>query len=165
MLDSATFDVPETAIEYEQMHVIRNFVERQVREGVAMEAIQNYRDKLLEDTQEIARDRARVNFILEKIAEREKITCSEQDLSQMIMQEASMLRITPDQLVATLRENRERAQDLQRRALFGKALDFVLLSNLKKTSPGTEESSPKEEENQELSEAEEAVVRGEVESL
>jgi trigger factor len=163
MIKSATFDIPETAIEYEQMYVIRNFVERQVREGVAAEVIQNYSDKLLEDTRELAQDRARVNFVLEKIAEKEQISCSEQDLSQMIMQEASMLRIAPDQLIAILKENRERAQDLQRRALFGKTLDFVLSSNLKKTSHGAEENFIDGEKDQTFLENEEEIARIKVE--
>jgi trigger factor len=144
MIDSATFEVPESAIRYEQIHVLRNFVEHQIHEGMTAETFQNNRDKLLEDTQELSRERAKVNFILEKIAEREKITIAETEMNQMIVQEASMLRMTPNQLVEEIKNNRERIQELQRRALFGKTLDFILLSNLKKSGGGEDNASAAE---------------------
>jgi trigger factor len=132
MIESAAFEVPESAVQYEQIHIIRNFVERQIHEGMTAEMFQNNKDKLFEDTQELSRDRAKVNFILEKIAEKEKITVTEGEMNQMIIQEASMLRTTPDRLVEEIKNNHERIQELQRRAVFGKTLDFILISNLKK---------------------------------
>jgi trigger factor len=132
MINSATFEVPESAVQYEQIHIIRNFVERQIHEGMTAEIFENNKDKLFGDTQDLARDRARVNFVLEKIAEKENITITDAELNQMIIQEASMLRITPDRLVEEIKNNRERIQDLRRRAIFGKTLDFILLSNLKR---------------------------------
>jgi trigger factor len=141
MIDSATFEIPESAVQYEQIHVIRHYVERQIHEGMTAEMFQNNRDKLLEDTLELSRDRARVNFILEKIAEREKITITEAEVNQMIMQEASMLRTTPHQLVEEIKNNHERIQELQRRALFGKTLDFILISNLKKDDGGEDRAT------------------------
>ncbi|MDR3317596.1 MAG: trigger factor [Puniceicoccales bacterium] len=131
MLDSATFEVPESSVQYEQIHIIRNFVERQLHEGMTPEMIQNNKDKLYADSKDLAYDRAKVNFILEKIAEKENVVVNEKEIGQMIIQEASMLHMPPDQLISELKSNSERAQDLQRRALFGKTLDFVLVTNLK----------------------------------
>jgi trigger factor len=133
MIDTASFEVPESAIQYEQIHIIRSFVEQQMHGGMTAEIFQNSKDKLVEDTQELSRDRAKVNFILEKIAEQEKITISETEMDQMIMQEASMLGIAPNQLIEEIKNNHERIRELQRRAVFGKTLDFILLTNLKKS--------------------------------
>ncbi|MDR1303416.1 MAG: trigger factor [Puniceicoccales bacterium] len=136
MIDSATFEIPESAEQFEQIYVLRNLIERQIHEGRQLEMVQNNREKLYEEAQEIARDRAKVNFILEKIAQKENITVSEREIDQMIIQEAAVRRISSDQLIAELKENSERNRDLHRRALFGKTLDFVLLSNLKKDASG-----------------------------
>jgi trigger factor len=138
ILDSASFEIPESAIQYEQMHVLHSFVKHQIYEGMTAEMFANNKEKLFEDTQTLARDRAKVNFILEKIAEQEKITLTEADLNQMIAQEASMLHMTPNQLIEEIKNNRERIQDLRRRAIFGKTIDFILLSNLKGNPLSTE---------------------------
>ncbi|MDR0590522.1 MAG: trigger factor [Puniceicoccales bacterium] len=148
MIDSATFEIPESAAQFEQIYVLRNLIERQIHEGTQSETAQNNRERLYEEAQEIAHDRAKVNFILEKIAQKENITVSEQEISQMIIQEAAARRISPDQLVAELRENSERNRDLHRRALFGKTLDFVLVSNLKNDASGENAGALTESEPQ-----------------
>jgi trigger factor len=139
ILENTTFEIPESAVQYEQINIIRGIVERQIHEGMTAEMFENNREKLLEDTKELAHDRAKINFILEKIADAEKITLTEAEMHQMIAQEASLLRMTPDQLVTEIKSNRERIQDLRRRAIFGKTLDFILFSNLKRI---VENSSP-----------------------
>jgi trigger factor len=144
MIDSATFEIPESAAQFEQIYILRNLIERQIREGTQPETVQNSREKLYEEAQEIACDRAKVNFILEKIAQKENIALSERELNQMIIQEAAVRRVSPNQLIAELRENSERNRDLHRRALFGKTLDFVLLSNLKKDASGEQTGAPTE---------------------
>ncbi|MDR1590731.1 MAG: trigger factor [Puniceicoccales bacterium] len=131
MLNNISFEIPESAVQYEQINIMRNFVERQIHEGMTAEMFENNKDKLLEDTRELARDRAKINFILEKIAEKEKIALTEMEMQQMIVQEASMLRMAPEQLVSEIKNKQERIQDIRRRAIFGKTLDFVLSSNLK----------------------------------
>jgi trigger factor len=148
MIDSATFEIPESAAQFEQIYILRHLIERQIHEGTPPEMIQNNREKLHEETQEIALDRAKVNFILEKIAQKENIAVSEREIDRMIIQEAAARRISPDQLIAELRENSERNRDLYRRALFGKTLDFVLLSNLKKDASGEKAAEPTEMEAQ-----------------
>jgi FKBP-type peptidyl-prolyl cis-trans isomerase (trigger factor) len=113
---------------------------------------------LFDDTQELSRDRAKINFILEKIAEREKITVTEAEMNQMIIQEASMLRMEPNQLIEEIKNNRERIQDLQRRAVFGKTLDFILLSNLKRNNSEENEISSKTEVSPEASSHDNSVI-------
>jgi FKBP-type peptidyl-prolyl cis-trans isomerase (trigger factor) len=125
---------------------------------VDAQAIQNNHDKLLADTQELSYDRARVNFILEKIAEREKITVTEEEMRQMIMQEASMLRVTPDQLIEKIKNDRERIQELRRRAVFGKTLDFVLVSNLTKNDDPTDPSPAITEHREEITTPEDSIA-------
>jgi trigger factor len=135
MIESADFEVPETAVEYEHIQVMRNFLEQQIYKGATMEMLKSEGEDLYEETLELSKDRAKINFILEVIAHKENITITEKDMEQMIIQEASLLGITPDQLIAQLKKDKDRMQELQRRARFGKTLDFILLYNLKKNSP------------------------------
>jgi FKBP-type peptidyl-prolyl cis-trans isomerase (trigger factor) len=81
---------------------------------------------------------------LSKLPKKEKISITEKEMNQMIMQEAFMLHISPNQLVAEIKDNYERIQELKRRAIFGKALDFVLLSNLKEKNSEQESNLKKD---------------------
>jgi trigger factor len=131
LIASADFDVPESAIEHERIQVLRTFLEQQIREGIPVDELEKHKAELYNDTIDLAGDRAKINFILERIAIEEKITVSANEMSQMIIQEASMLRTTPDALVNEIKNDKVRVQDLQRRTLFSKTLDFLVLENIK----------------------------------
>ncbi|UPA28217.1 MAG: trigger factor [Verrucomicrobiota bacterium] len=146
LIDQMNFEVPESSASYEQVHIVRGFIERQINEGVSIDEINANKDQLFEDTKELSHDRAKINFILEKIAELEKITLTNQELMQMVTQEAAMLRLSPDRFLNEIRNDRERIHDLQRRALFGKTLDFILVENLKRFPNFTDPDAPKTEE-------------------
>lgn len=145
LLDQINFDIPETALSYEQVHIMRGFVERQLHEGMSPKVVEANQQKLYEDTKELSHDRAKINFVLEKIAELEKIELTDQEMGQMVFQEAAMLRTSPDHLIKELKGNQERILELRRRALFGKTLDFILIENLKRF----EKSEPSGEGSQE----------------
>ena len=149
LIESVDFEIPESAVEMEQIRVLRSFMERQFNFGFAPEMFEEKKDELISDAKEIAVDKAKINFVLDKIAEIEKIQVTDQEMNQMIIQEASMLRTSPDKLIADLKGNRERIQDLQRRAIFGKTLDFILVSNLK--SAENSEQNSEEEASKEAS--------------
>jgi trigger factor len=150
LIDSVDFEVPESAVEHERIQIFRTFWERQVQEGVSPAELEKHKDVLYKDTEDIARNRAKINFILERIAIEEKITVSADELSQMIMQEASMLHTTPEKLVNEIKNDRIRIQDLQRRALFSKTLDFLIMENTKHhqdpAGTGSKETSNNESE-------------------
>ena len=154
MIDMMNFEIPQSAIDYEQVHIMRSFIERQIHEGMTAEMIQANKDKLYEDTKELSRDRAKINFILEKIAEQEAIKLTDKELNQMVFQEAMMLRTSPDRLIKELKGNRERILELQRRALFGKTLDFVLVENLKRFPNYVDTTANQEENNSPAEETE-----------
>lgn len=132
LLESVNFEVPESAQQLEQIHLIETIYRQQIENSMSPEQLQERHKEIFDETKEVALDKAKINFILEKIAVRENIKVSDQEMSQMIIQEAMLLRITPEQLINEIKGNRDRIEDLQRRALFGKTLDFVLMSNLKK---------------------------------
>lgn len=141
LLETVTFEVPESAQQLEQIHLIETIYRQQLGHSMTPEQLQEKHQEIFEETKEVSLDKAKINFILEKISEKENIKVSEQEMSQMIMQEAMLLRVTPEQLVNELKGNRDRIEDLQRRAIFGKTLDFVLMSNLKKNPEALEENS------------------------
>ncbi|MDR0351397.1 MAG: trigger factor [Puniceicoccales bacterium] len=129
LIASVDFDVPESAVEHERAQVLRTFFEQQIREGVHPNELEKHKDELYGDSSTLAHDRAKISFILERIAIEEKITVSSDEVSRMIIQEASVLRTTPDKLIDEIKNDRARVQDIQRRALFSKTLDFLVNEN------------------------------------
>jgi trigger factor len=152
LIASAGFDVPESAVEHERIQVLRTFFEQQIKEGISPDELEKHRSALYDDTTDLARDRAKINFILERIAIEEKITVSADEVSRMIIQEASLLRTTPDKLISEIKNDKDRVQDLQRRALFSKTLDFLIIESTK-NHPDLTKGTPKESKG-EISEGE-----------
>lgn len=155
LIEQMDFEVPDSSAKYEQIHIVRGFIERQINEGTSVDEINASKDQLFEDTKELSRDRAKINFILEKVAELEKITLNDQEMMQMVAQEAAMLRLSPDRFLKEIRNDRERIHDLQRRALFGKTLDFILVENLKRFPNFNNPDAPEPEQEPEEPKAEE----------
>jgi trigger factor len=126
-LNGATeFALPESAIETETQNVLRDYLERQIRQGVPEAEFEKRKDELYQGARQAATARVKLTFILLKIAEKEGLKVENEDLHQRIMQEAVMARQKPDQIVKRLQEDRTLLAQFQRTILQGKTLDFVV---------------------------------------
>ena len=128
LLEAVDFPIPQTAVEQQTQEILRDFMTRYMQQGVPQEEFEKRRDELYEGASKAAVDRVKVRFILGKIAEVEKITVENEDLSSVIMQEAMMNRTQPEQLVKELQKDRSRLQALRESVLMNKTLDFLVES-------------------------------------
>jgi trigger factor len=120
------FPLPESAVESETQQVLRDFMERQIRQGVPETEFEKRKDELFAGARQAALGRVKLNLMLQKIAEKESIKVENEDLHKRIMQEAMMARQRPDQIVKRLQEDRQLLAQLQRAILHAKTLDFVV---------------------------------------
>ncbi len=128
LLEAVDFPIPQSAVEQQTQEILRDFMTRYLQQGVPQEEFEKRKDELYEGASKAAVDRVKVRFILGKIAEKEKITVENEDLSPVIMQEAIAKRMQPDQLVKELQKDRSRLQALQESVLMNKTLDFLVNS-------------------------------------
>jgi len=136
------FPLPESAVENETQSLLRDHIERQMRQGVTEADFEKHKDELHKSAHTAAAARVKLLMILLKIAEKENIKVENDDLHQRITQEAMMTRQRPEQIVKRLQEDRSLLAHLQRAILHAKTLDFVVQHANVTTAPATTPAAP-----------------------
>lgn len=119
------FNLPDSAVEQETNRVMGEIMIRNLQRGVSQEELESHKEEIHANARSAALVRTKVNFILLRIAEKENIKVSNDDLSRAIMMEATRTRQRPDAIVKELQADRDRLLDLQRSLLLSKTIDFV----------------------------------------
>jgi trigger factor len=120
------FAVPDSLVENETQGVLRQFIEENMRRGVPQEEFEKSKKELFDSATRAAIARVKVQLMLAKIAEAEKIKVEEKDLNSWLMREAMRSGQRPDKLAKDLGKDREHLRAIQQQMLFDKALDFLV---------------------------------------
>jgi trigger factor len=120
------FSVPDSLVENETQSVLRQFLEDNMRRGVPQEQFEKDKKQLFEDARKAATKRIKVQLMLAKIAEAEKIQVSEKDIDNFIYREAMRTQQKPDKLVKALSSDREQLRAVQQSIIFDKSVDFLV---------------------------------------
>ena len=127
LLEQVSFDLPESVVASETKNLVYNIVNENQQRGVSKEIIEAKKDEIFSSAQTSAKDRVKAAFILNRIAEAEKIGVNQQDVSQRVIALAQQNNQTPDKMVKTLQE-RNAFPEIQQDILTGKVLDFIELN-------------------------------------
>ena len=127
------FPVPDSLVESETQGVLRNFIEENMRRGVPQEQFEKDKKELFEGARKAATGRVKVQLMLAKIAEAEKIEVTSSDLDAFIYREAQRSQQKPDKLAKTLANDREQLRSVQQSIVFDKAVDFLVSKATVKT--------------------------------
>lgn len=120
------FNPPESLVESETQSVLRNFIEENMRRGVPQEQFEKDKKELFEGAKKAAAKRVKIQLLLAKIAEVEKIQVTEQDIDAFIYRESMRTQQKPDKLVKLLTTDREQLRAVQQSIIFDKAIDFLV---------------------------------------
>ncbi len=120
------FSIPESLIESETQNILRQVVEQNVQRGVPQEELEKNKDDLFTNSRKAAINRAKLQLILARIAEEEKIQAEEGDLQQVIYQEAMRSKTKPEKYAKELSRDRGRIDSIQQAVVFDKTLDFLV---------------------------------------
>jgi trigger factor len=120
------FPVPDSLVEAETQGVLRQFIEEQMRRGVPQEQFEKDKKELFEGARKAAVNRVKLQLILAKVAEQEKIEVTNEDLNNFIYREAMRSQQKPDKLAKTLAGDREQLRSVQQSIIFDKAVDFLV---------------------------------------
>lgn len=127
LLDKARFDLPESMVQQETKNVVYDIVRENQQRGVPKEKIEEQKDQIYSLANNSARERVRATFILNRIAEKEGIQVSQQEITQRILQIAAQNDIKPDKLVKQLQE-RNGLAEIHQQILTSKVFDFLELN-------------------------------------
>ena len=126
LLKAVDFPIPESGVERETESVLRDFMRRNMQQGVSAEEFEKHKESLHEGASKAAHDRLKSRLILTKIAEKEKIKFENEDFSRMIMMEAQQSGQNPEKVVKELRKDQSRINDMRREIILGKTMDWLL---------------------------------------
>jgi trigger factor len=127
LLDRVNFELPESMVQQQTRTVVYDIVRENQQRGVSKEKIEEQKDQIYNVANSSAKERVKIAFLLSKIAEKENIKVSEQEIIQRILFLAEQNNIKPDKLVKQLRE-RNGIAEIQEQILSSKVLDFLELN-------------------------------------
>lgn len=120
------FPVPDSMVEGETQGVLRQFIEENMRRGVPAEQFEKDKKELFEGAKKAAFNRVKLQLILARIAEQEKIEVTNDDLNEFLYREAMRTGQKPDKFAKTLANDREQLRSVQQSIIFDKAVDFLV---------------------------------------
>ena len=120
------FPVPESLVDAETQSVLRQFIEEQMRRGVPQEQFEKGKKELFESGRRAAAARVKLQLLLAKIAEKEKIEITNDDLNNYIYRESMRSGQKPDKLAKALGSDREQLRSVQQSIIFDKAVDYLV---------------------------------------
>ncbi|HJT22891.1 MAG TPA: trigger factor [Nitrospira sp.] len=127
LLETHHFDLPETLVERELEAIIRQYMQQRQRRttgegaGAAEDVAQ-----LRQQNREEAMRRVKVGLILEAVAEKERLSVTQDDLNNEIHRLATELRMPQSDLVKMIQAGgQDSIEELRARILAEKSLDFV----------------------------------------
>ena len=130
----ANFPVPDSLIASERDGVLRQFIEENMRQGVPQEKFEENKKELYESASKAAVARVKVQLLLARIAEAEKIKVDEKDFNNWLMREAMRSGQRPEKLAKDLGKDRDQLRSIQQQLLFDKTLDFLVSKATVKTA-------------------------------
>jgi trigger factor len=128
LLGLVTFDLPESVVSTETRNLVYNIVNENQQRGVAKEVIESKKNEIFQSAQTNAVDRVKAAFVLNRIAEVEKITISNQEITQRVLALAEQNNMDPAKMVKTLQE-KNAFPEIQQDILTGKVLDWLELNS------------------------------------
>jgi trigger factor len=120
------FPVPDSLVEAETQGVLRQFIEENMRRGVPQEQFEKDKKELFEGAKKAAANRVKLQLILAKIAEQEKIEVTNEDLNNYLYREATRSGQKPDKHAKTLASDRDQLRNVQQSIIFDKSVDFLV---------------------------------------
>lgn len=125
LMDRVSFELPESVVTAETRSVINDIVQDSHRRGLTKEQIENQKNEIFGYASGSAKERVRSAFLLGRIADKEGIRVSQEDLVQRVTQLAQQNNLPFQKMVKEL-QDRGALGTVRDQVLVGKALDFVV---------------------------------------
>jgi len=125
LLKQVEFELPESLIAQETRGIVYDMVRENTMRGVPKEQLEKQKDEIFGFAAQSAKERLKTSFVLDAIADAEKIGVEENEVKQRIAELAQRYRTTPEKLRAQLDEN-DGLGEIEEQIRVGKTLDFLL---------------------------------------
>jgi trigger factor len=118
------FELPPALLKSETRRILGELVQRNRERGVTDEMLKEKEKELIESAAGLAAHRLKTNFILHRIAERENIKVSRDDINARLREEAARYNVPVEKMRKELQEH-DALDTFAEQILLGKTLDFL----------------------------------------
>jgi trigger factor len=118
------FELPPALLKNETRRILADLVQRNRERGVPDQILKDKEKELIDSAAGLAAHRLKTNFILHRIAERESIKVSREDMNARLGEEAGRYNVPLEKMRKELQE-RDGLNAFAEQILLGKTLDFL----------------------------------------
>ena len=105
LLNRVNFELPESSVAQETRNVVYDIVQENAKRGVSRQVIEQQKEQIYTAATQGAKERVKLQFLLRKIAEKEDVKVSQEEIAQRVSHMAAMYQIPAEKFL----------QDLQKR--------------------------------------------------
>jgi trigger factor len=104
LMGRVNFDLPEGAVANETRNVVYDLVRENTKRGVSRDVIEKEKDAIYSVATSNAKDRVKLSFLVQRIAEKEEIKVAQEEVLRRIQTLAAMYQIPPDKFIKDLQK-------------------------------------------------------------
>jgi len=104
LLSRVTFDLPEGSVARETRNVVYELVQENAKRGVSREVIEKEKDAIYSAAAGSAKERVKLAFLIQRIAEKEDIKVAQEEILQRVQTLATVYQIAPDKFLKDLQK-------------------------------------------------------------
>jgi len=124
LLNAANFDLPETAVAHETRNVVYDIVRENTQRGVARDLIEKQKEEIYSAATQSAKERVKLAFLVQRIAEKEGIQVSQEEVLKRAQTLAAAYQIPLDKFIKDL-QKRNGVPELYDQLAHEKVLAFL----------------------------------------
>ena len=124
LLTATNFDLPETAVAHETRNVVYDIVRENSQRGVARDLIEKQKDEIYSAAAQSAKERVKLSFLIQRIAEKEGIQVSQDEVLKRVQSLAMAYQIPLEKFLKDL-QKRNGVRELYDQVAHEKVLAFL----------------------------------------
>jgi trigger factor len=124
LLAATNFDLPETAVAHETRTVVYDIVRENSQRGVARDLIEKQKDEIYSAAAQSAKERVKLSFLIQRIAEKEGIQVSQDEVLKRVQSLAMAYQIPLEKFLKDL-QKRNGVPELYDQIAHEKVLAFL----------------------------------------
>lgn len=125
LIEAVDIPLPESSIERERQQAMGRILSRSYQQGMAPEELEKHKGDIYESATEAAKRDVKLHLIFSRIAEKENIELSNEDMTRAIYAIASQQKQKVEDIVKDIKKDPERLRELQLQVLLAKTSELV----------------------------------------
>jgi trigger factor len=142
LAEKVQLELPAGLLQGETRNVIYDLVMENQQRGVAKETIDEKKDEIFNYASSTAKEKLKLGFIMGKIAEKENIQVTQEEIANQVYHMAQEREVRPEKVVKELRKTNGFNQ-IHEQILFSKVVDLLVKNaQVEEVQPSAEEAQP-----------------------